>query len=147
MTRQTNSKLYKIRRFGCYFYTMLFFAEKITKKELTEEQILSLYDRLQKKTGYGGKPVMDANCRLNDPESVTNLAVVELGGTDYIKQIGVEQNGVVTLWGWVKKGTTPDFIAEEWLTPYGSHFLCSEYNPDPSLKIIELKRKILYKLY
>ena len=90
---------------------------------------------------------MDANCRLNDPESVTNLAVVELGGTDYIKQIGVEQNGVVTLWGWAKKGTTPDFIAEEWLTPYGSHFLCSEYNPDPSIKLLELRRKILYKLY
>ena len=148
MTPQTYSPIPEIRRFGCYFYTMLFFAEQIQKRQLSENQILSLYQKLQTVKNWNGTlPVMTKNCHLNDPEAVTNLAIAELGGMKRIKQIGVEQGGAVTLWGWVKKGTKPDFIAEEWLTPYGSHFICSEYNPDPSIKLLELKKKILYKLY
>lgn len=148
MTPQTSSSIPEIRRFGCYFYVMLHFAEKIQKRQLSENQILSLFKKLQTVKNWNETlPVMTKNCRLNDPEAVTNLAVVELGGTDYIKQIGVEQGGVVSLWGWVRKNEKPDFIAEEWETAYGSHFICSEYNPDPSIKLLELKKKILYKLY
>ena len=148
MTPQTLSTIPEIRRFGCYFYTMLFFAEKIQKRQLSENQILSLYKKLLDAKNWNGTlPVMTKNCHLNDPEAVTNLAIVELGGTKRIKQIGVEQGGAVTLWGWVAKGTKPDFIAEEWKTKYGSHFICSEYNPDPTIKLLESKKKILYKLY
>lgn len=148
MTPQTSSPIPEIRRFGCYFYVMLHFAEQIQKRQLSENQILAIYRKLQTAKNWNGTlPVMTKNCHLNDPEAVTNLAIAELGGTKRIKQIGVEQGGAVTLWGWVEKGTKPDFIAEEWKTPYGSHFICPEYNPDPSIKLIRLIKKIFYKLY
>jgi len=148
MNAQTSSTIPEIRRFGCYFYVMLYFAEKIQNRQLSENQIVSLYKKLQEFKNWSGTiPVMTKNCHLSDPEAVTNLAIAELGGKKRIRQIGVEQGGAVTLWGWVGKGTTPDFVAEEWLTPYGSHFICSEFNPDPKIKLVRIKKKILYKLY
>lgn len=148
MTTQTSSSIPEIRRFGCYFYVMLYFAEKIQKRQLSGNQILSLYQKLQTVKNWSGTlPAMTKNCRLNDPEAVTNLAVVELGGTDYIKQIGVEQGGAVSLWGWVRKNEKPDFIAEEWETPYGSHFVCADFNPDPTIELKRLIKRIYYKRY
>lgn len=148
MIPQTSSSAPEIRRYGCYFYVMLFFAEQIEKKLLTDEQILTIYEKAQKIKNWSGKrPVMDANCRLNDPEAVTNLAIAELGGTDYIRQIGVERGGVVTRWSWVLPAETADYIAEEWATDYGSHFVCGDFDPDPGVERKKLIKKILYRRY
>lgn len=148
MTPQTLSSIPEIRRFGCYFYVMLHFAEQIQKRQLSKNQILTLYKKLQTVKNWNGTlPAMTKNCRLNDPEAVTNLAIAELGGTDCVKQIGIEKGGRVALWGWVANGTKPDFIAEEWTTPYGSHFICSDFNPDPTIKLKKLIKRIYYKRY
>lgn len=148
MTPQTSSPIPEIRRFGCYFYVMLHFAEQIQKRQLSENQILTLYRKLQTVKNWNGTlPAMTKNCKLNDPEAVTNLAIAELGGADCVKQIGIEQGGRVALWGWVAKGTKPDFTVEEWETPYGSHFICADFNPDPTIKLKKLIKRIYYKRY
>ena len=134
----------KISRWGSYLCTMLYFAEKTVGKKLNEQDVEELYWKSINTKGYGGKYAMNANCRLNDPATVGTLALRVLGSDKMIVQIGAEVDGIRSWWGGF--GSQFDYIAIEYVTPYGSHFVCDEYNPDESIPLLRVAKKVFYKV-
>lgn len=134
----------KIARYGCYFCVMLHFFEKTTGLKLNEQDVEELYYKAITTKGYGGRVIMNENCRLNDPAGVSNLAFSFFKQKNRLAQIGAEKDGKRDYWGGL--GTDFDFVAEEYATQWGSHFICRDYNPDPSIELGELKKKVFYKV-
>lgn len=147
MKKQTEYPNKKINRYGCYFCVMLRFAEIATGKELSEEAVMRIYDKAQKAKGWNGQPVMNENCFLSDPQEVANLALKEFRNHKKIKQVGIECGGKRTFWEWYRPRSDFDFVAVEYRTSTGSHFVATGYNPDPSVELLGEKKKIFYKLF
>lgn len=147
MKKQTEYDNPKIRRYGCYFCVMCRFAEIVAGKELSDEAVEKIYRKAQETKGGNRKPAMDENCLLDDPQVIVNLALDELGQSRRIFQVGVETDGRRTFWAWYRPNAAVDFVAEEWKTENGSHFITEGYNPDPTIRLLRLKKKVFYKIF
>lgn len=147
MKRQTDYNNPKIRRYGCYFCVMCRFAELAAEKELSDEAIYKIYDKAMQTKGWDGNIAMDENCTLHDPQMIVNLALDELGDSQRILQVGSEENGKRTFWEWYRPKTAYDYTAEEWKTDFASHFISEGYNPDPTIALLKLKKKVFYKIF
>ena len=149
MKRQTQYKNETIARYGCYFCCMLRIAELMTKKELTEDEVIALAEKArQTKSWDGENPVMGENCYLYDPATVTNIALEHLGARRKLEQVAIMRDNEVHRWGEFAftKGTEWDFTVFDWATKNGSHFTLMDYDPDPKCERGLGRKLVFYKI-
>lgn len=134
-----------IARFGCYFCVVLSFCEKLLERNFSDDEVESFFEGSQKIKSWDGKNyAMNENCYMNDPAKVGNLSLGNFNKK--LVQIGTEKDGIKKFWGgWKEKDIV--FVAEEWATKYGSHWICEGYNPDPSIELLRRTKKVFYGVY
>lgn len=120
---------------------MLKISEEASGVDLTDESVEDdIYYSCLNTLGWNGKPVMEEDCYLNDPEVIANIGLRYLGiGDKVIKQVGTDKGY------FSKKYTGYDFIVYKYKTPNGFHFVLGNYNPDPRAKLEQKVGEIYYK--
>jgi hypothetical protein len=146
MLNQTAKQYNPISRYGCYFLSLGRQAEKIAGKELTPEQVLTVY------VAAVCSKQMDTNCYIMAPHTVCNLFLYELAnarGEAYhgplVEYVGWWNADMVREEMW-KPGEV-SFTVKRYRTGYGHHFILDDYNPDPRLTLLGLTGKRFFRVY
>ena len=118
---QTDKNLSPIPRYGCYFMSIGHIAERISGKQLRPGVILRVYCE-----AVIGK-LINVSCYVIQPGKLLELFVQNLD-----KKVRIE-----TWWTPAGEMTAKkyDYLIEKWGTPFGTHFVCSDYNPDPTIPL------------
>lgn len=161
LIKQTDPTLpLMINKYGCYLRSLQAIAEITVGKALDAPQIINLYYSLQqKKSSLGdGKPVLDIECYINDPNTIIKATFHELGVERSCYQIGLANvvNGKMdtpTFWSWVKNPKY-NFIIHQVVTALGNfHFVLGDslgniiFDPyNPPVRVARTKRQIFYQL-
>lgn len=148
MIYQNDKQLLKpIRKYGCYMRSLLWITEVENRRVLHPQEINSYYSR------FLSLKYIDENCTVKKPDEILNMA---LESKDFlIHQVGIEEDGKKTFWGWVK---TEDF---DWVILHhattgeiGTHFTVADrhyhefFDPwDGDYETKGIERFILYKKF
>lgn len=134
MKSQTDKSYNPIGMSGCYFMSLAHKVEIITGKKFTQDTIMKVYAECVCTT------LMTPNCYILKPGKVASLMCYELNRDTSIRI------SYIGWWNKDKYGGTPEmwtpespsFEVKRYRTRYGNHFVLDEYNPDPSLELLEL---------
>jgi hypothetical protein len=145
--QQTASEYKVISRWGCYFASLIYEAERITGKESTPEFVLNLYSEAV------CSGLMGWNCYIMKPGKLLSLALHDLNGNTSIgaKYVGwwnddFSRDDYTSKDGHFWNDNTYDFAILRYDTKYGYHFTSEGYNPDKSLKLLKLSGKRFFKI-
>lgn len=142
MVLQENHPNKKIQRYGCYFLSLLRICEVESKKELSIDNIQTLYESALKNN------YIDINCTCLKPDNILALGFSFLGCKKKVYQIGQKKNGKTEFWGWVKDNNYQYVILGK-KRPNGFHFVLDGkdiFDPNPTLTG-EIVREIFYKIF
>lgn len=128
MERQNSRKYNPIGTSGCYFISLGCWAEELTKRTLSKEDVLYVYAKAV------SEDFMETNCFLEEPGEVMNLFLRALGSelkTEYIGWWNADKG--FDFWhGYGKEDI--DFMILRHKTKLGYHFKTPGFDPWPTLK-------------
>jgi len=111
----------EIQKYGCYFFCLLRICEIEAGKELTEDQVICLYNDAKFKRFIG------AQCSVEKPDQVCALAMKVLDCKLAVYQVGSYEKGKSYFWGWASKPpmNDPEYIALKYPTKgeIGHHYV------------------------
>ena len=121
LIHQTDKRLPRVfNLYGCNFRSLQAGVELYTGKVLDIEDILYAYvEALTREP-----PAMDKELTIRWPDPILNLTLALLGEPQYRGyQVGKQENGVATWWGWGKIEERIDFSVKKGYTVLGhDHF-------------------------
>lgn len=127
----------QIKKYGCYFMTILFLACKFLKKSIKPSQVMKIYEEAIE-AGY-----MTFKCYIKNPAKIGTLALKELGGERFrFFYVGSERDGTLDIYNESlaeKINGIIDNIQIMWTDNKGNlhnggHFETEGYNPDNRLR-------------
>jgi len=150
-------------RWSCLVFSLLRCAEVAASKNLSDDDVFSIYKRGQVSLAWDGKePVIGENSYVADPNELLRFAAEQLGTDHRLYQIGKKDliTGAESWWGLKDPpDQTVDFTIIQGETPYGTpenpglHFRAGDgqgneiYNPDPSVNFISGRERTALVYY